>query len=95
MNNGTLSINSEILRQLSYVGDDNDALTRVLNYVKRIVKSVEKKHIDEMEKESTWKNMGLDDNAAKSAAQSTKEYNRGEYAFKGTAAEAIEFLNSL
>lgn len=95
MNNGTLSINSEILRQLSYVGDDNDALTRVLNYVKKIVKSVEKKHIDEMEKESTWKNMGLDDNAAKSAAQSTKEYNRGEYAFKGTVAEAIEFLNSL
>lgn len=47
------------------------------------------------EKVSTWKKMGLSDEAAKSAAQSCKEYNRGEYAFKGTAAEAIEFLNSL
>lgn len=93
--NTALSINSEILRQLSYVGDDNDTLIKVLNYIKRIVKSSEKKNISDMEKISTWKKMGLSDEAARSAAQSTKEYNRGEYAFKGTAAEAIDFLNSL
>ncbi len=93
--NTALSLNSEILRQLSYVGDDNDTLIKVLNYIKRVVKSTEKKNISDMEKVSTWKKMGLSDEAAQSAAQSTKEYNRGEYAFKGTAAEAIEFLNSL
>lgn len=53
------------------------------------------KNVDRMESVSTWREMGLSEEAAKSAAQSTKEYNRGEYAFRGTAAEAIEFLNSL